>query len=69
MVMPRDFKELIYTVSLIAGFSIAGLIIQRDEVPYVAPEVAVVKEGPHAVSLVANPVVHITVPAHNIFAK
>ncbi|MEK7500147.1 MAG: hypothetical protein AAB649_06090 [Patescibacteria group bacterium] len=69
MVTSGDFKELLYTVSLIAGFSIAGLIVGMPENPRLVEDVAVISEKPHAVSLVANPVVHITVPAHNIFAK
>ncbi|MDA1168946.1 MAG: hypothetical protein O3A36_01250 [bacterium] len=69
MVMPADFKELIYTVSLIAGLSIAWLIVGGSEAPQMSPEVALVVEKPHAVHLVVNPVVHITVPTHNVFAK
>jgi hypothetical protein len=68
MVASQDMRELFLTILLIGSFSIAGLFLERSEHVVnepVSPEVA----GMGAITpLVANPVVHISVPAHNIFA-
>lgn len=69
MLNPSDFKEFLYAIFLIAGFSVAGLISGSDVTDNATQKVAIVKESPHAVPLIANPVVHIAVPAHNIFEK
>ena len=68
MVSLSDTKELLIAVALIAGFSIAGFFIEiQGDSPRGIVSLGV-EEISHGVPLVANPVVRIAVPAHNIFA-
>ncbi len=68
MVASGDTKELFVTIALIAGFSVAGFFVQQDK-PLSGGSISFdIEETFGAVPLVANPVVHISVPAHNIFA-
>jgi hypothetical protein len=68
MVQQATFREFIYTVMLILGFSLTGFFVHR--VPAAPKEVATtyMLEDPHPVPYVANPVVRISVPEHNVFA-
>ena len=69
MVTYENFKEFIYIVILIAGFSVTGFFVGKEEKASEISTAPAIMENPHPVRLVANPVVHITVPEHNIFAK
>lgn len=69
MVSSSDTRELIFTIILIGGFSLVGLLLpalSRVPTSTIAPDTAVSSVG---VPLVANPVVSISVPAHNVFAQ
>ncbi len=60
-------KELLVAITLIAGFSITGLWVGSEKKPEPSSVSFVVEDVAHRVPLAANPVVHISVPAHNIF--
>lgn len=69
MVTGDLFREFIYTIILIAGFCVAGFFVDTEKKIAQVPLAQVVIETPHPVRLIANPVVRIIVPEHNIFAK
>lgn len=68
MVASEDTKELFVIMILISGFSVAGFFVEQKKPLPERPISLNVQSAPRSVSLVANPVVHISVPAHNIFA-
>lgn len=68
MVTPDSFREFIYTIVLIAGFCVTGFFVGADKEVPSAPVAQVMVDAPHAVRLIANPVVYVAVPEHNIFA-
>jgi hypothetical protein len=78
MVSIPDTHELLLTVCLIAGFSVV-LVQVQSSLPSFSPEVLVatpqvspreprVLGASTAIPLVANPVVHVTLPERSIFA-
>ncbi|HLC49573.1 MAG TPA: hypothetical protein VJI96_04295 [Candidatus Andersenbacteria bacterium] len=68
MIMLKDLRELLYTVMLIAGFCITGFFAQSGDTLSPSSVSVAIEEAPHGVPLIANPVVQIEVPEHNIFA-
>jgi len=69
MINSADFREFLYAIFLIGGFCVAAFFVQIDGKALETPVASIVMEAPHAVRIIANPVVHIAVPAHNVFAK
>ncbi len=71
MIPTSETRELFSTIVLIGGFSLAGLFVSGglQDVSLNSPA----GYGPQAeagirhVAFVANPVVHISLPEHNIF--
>lgn len=68
MVAFHDMQELLLACALIAGFSITGFFVNANPEVALLPYAEDNQQGPHPILLTSNPVVHITFPAHNIFA-
>ena len=72
MVSFAEIREFLYTLLLVGGLSVAGvfLYVQMGDNLFVFTSRPVAHHERMAASpivLVANPVVHIQVPEHNIF--